>query len=64
MSGGLPLGTRYDPTAPWNLPEPEYKEGQCPDCESFNTFEAKTYIKKKQKKMMRHVCRECWGKFE
>jgi hypothetical protein len=48
--------------APWNKEDPKFEYGQCPNCESFDTFEARTIIK--GKKCTRFICRQCFKKFE
>ena len=53
-----------DSSAPWNEPNPTFDYGQCPRCESRDTFEAKTKLKGKYVKVVRFVCRNCWKKFE
>ncbi len=63
MSGGFPLGTRYDPRAPWNKEEPELDYGQCPRCRSSDTFRAITF-EKRNKKVVKFVCRNCFKKFD
>ena len=63
MSGGYPLGTKNLSYAPWNLPDPVPDYGQCPNCWSKKTFEARTWVKGKGWRT-RCICKNCWNKFQ
>ena len=63
MSGGFPLGTRYDPMAPWNKKDSELDYGQCPRCRNLDTFRATTF-EKGRGRVVKFVCRDCFKKFD
>lgn len=64
---GMIWTTTDDPSDGWsshwsNAPKPD--KGQCPECGSFNTFEATLKTSFLKTKYKGHICRDCWNKFD
>jgi transposase-like protein len=61
MSGGYPLGARYDPRAPWNQKDDQPEKVQCPVCGGDDNLVDDTSEGMKHKKL--YICEDCGTPF-